>query len=882
MSNASFTFASNVKLTVPNGTTLTVQGAHLYACDQMWKGIEVQEGGKVIITPYIVSGTIQKTTLIEDALTAINFLPITQQQLSQVFAVDNTTFNKNQTAISIQGYPFINASTIFNIKNSLITCRSIFNTATPLTWPLTSTVKTLNNNTNLYANPYITTAYVISSLKAPNSGRAVFGIKLNNVGLTTGTTSNPVYNELIIGSTNPVEYNLFDHVETGIDVLNSNFTVQNCKFQDPKKIVITGTPSGFATGINAQCTNQTKYRSQVNSECAFYNQFRAIKVDYYADCNVTGNTFRSIRTIAYSASTPTTTIPGRYGVYLKCSDYNAVTIINNFMYNIEKGVYVGTEIVPQFNSPVINVNNNTIASNIPAQPISTNSVFDAITVLNVNSVPYGGTLYIQNNYLNGVYRGILVQNWSKTLISVFLNNLTLVDQANDPEQYGIAFKGNIGGTQKNQIAQNLVNGFTGSTTYTLTSGVLVESSNMNNVECNNTYNTYNGLHFKGTTNYTSTKRNTMQNNKYGFVLDGAAVQLGFQGALNAPCDNIWSGAWSPTLTPNGNFKTLVTNAANAFYSKMYIRSTNLGLASSFNPNNSFINISPSLSNYVYSSAQNNLWISSGPATSCNSALIIDDTTLVLEAASAQLSANLAQIDNVLTSDYAAKIQTDVYRSLDAEPSKMVENLELQAFYDSVAIGSKGSLLEVEKLLVEGDKAAAENQMTSILTSDLVEYNYKLFYELSLAYMNGAFSPQDSIELVTLATSCPETNGNVVYQARGLFNAIYSTAEIFEASCAPSEVKSMMIQSASNQQNAVEIELYPNPNKGEFTVKLPTDLGIVTIQIKDMTGKVLSSTTYQTNEQLIHVKSNLNSGMYYIEISNDLNQLIYLDKFMILN
>jgi hypothetical protein len=588
MSNASFMFASNVKLTVPSGTTLTIQGAHLYACDQMWKGIEVQDGGKVIIAPYIVSGTIQKTSLIEDALTAINILPISQQQQSQVLAVDNVTFNRNQTAISIQGYPFINANTIFTIKNSLITCRSIFNTATPLTWPLTSSVKTLNNNTNLYANPYITTAYSISTLKAPNTGRAVFGIKLNNVGLTTGTSANPVYNELIIGSTYPLEYNLFDHINTGIDVLNSNFTVQNCKFQDPKKTVITGTPSGFATGINALCTNQTKYRSQVNSESAFYNQFRAIKVDYYADCNITGNTFRSIRTIAYSASSPTTTIPGRYGVYLKCSDYNAVTIINNSMYNIEKGVYIGTESVPQFATPTINVNNNTISSNIPAQPISSNSVFDAITVLNVNSIPYNGTVNIQNNNITGVYRGILVQNWSKSFISVFLNNLTLADQANDPVQYGIAFKGNNGGTLKNQIAQNLVNGFTGSTTYTLTSGVLVESSNMNNVECNNTYNTYNGLHFKGTSNYTSTKRNTMQNNKYGFVLDGAAVQLGLQGALNAPCDNIWSGAWSPTNTPNGNFKTLVTNAADAKFSKMYIRSTNLGLASSFNPNNSYL------------------------------------------------------------------------------------------------------------------------------------------------------------------------------------------------------------------------------------------------------------------------------------------------------
>jgi hypothetical protein len=79
-----------------------------------------------------------------------------------------------------------------------------------------------------------------------------------------------------------------------------------------------------------------------------------------------------------------------------------------------------------------------------------------------------------------------------------------------------------------------------------------------------------------------------------------------------------------------------------------------------------------------------------------------------------------------------------------------------------------------------------------------------------------------------------------------------------------------------------LKFYPNPNNGEFTVELPKEFGIVTIQIKDMTGKVLSKTPYKTKEHLIQVKSNLNSGMYYIEILNDFNQLIFIDKIMILN
>jgi hypothetical protein len=79
-----------------------------------------------------------------------------------------------------------------------------------------------------------------------------------------------------------------------------------------------------------------------------------------------------------------------------------------------------------------------------------------------------------------------------------------------------------------------------------------------------------------------------------------------------------------------------------------------------------------------------------------------------------------------------------------------------------------------------------------------------------------------------------------------------------------------------------LKFYPNPNNGEFTLELPMQLDLLTVQLKDMTGKVLSKTTYKTNEQPIHVKSTLNSGMYYIEILTDFDQLIFIDKIMILN
>jgi hypothetical protein len=163
----------------------------------------------------------------------------------------------------------------------------------------------------------------------------------------------------------------------------------------------------------------------------------------------------------------------------------------------------------------------------------------------------------------------------------------------------------------------------------------------------------------------------MNNNKYGFVLDGAGVMLGDQGAPNAPCDNIWSGlTWSVTNTPNGKFKTLVRDGASAVNSKMYVRSTNISIPSSFNPNGSSSFILPlSSSTMTYSSVNNSIFVASGPATSCNSAYIPEDTTLVLEEAAVQMETAVNTMEtSSLSEEELAKQKTDVYRSIDSKPS----------------------------------------------------------------------------------------------------------------------------------------------------------------------------------------------------------------------
>lgn len=890
--NVTFT-NNNVKIlpgnsiTVLPNATLNIVGSHFFGCESMWEGIKVQSGGKVNIQPYVVSSIIQKTTLIEDALIGIDYLPITTLQTTPVLQVNHATFNKNNTSIRIQGYTFSNPNSIFSIKNSLFTCRQIYNTTTPNIWPKTGDIKITNGTTDPLDKPYInsnaTTGFPLTSMKAPLSLRSNVGLLISNVGTTSG--SGPYnYNELIIGSTTAAEYNLFDNLNGGIDVLNSNITVQNCKFQDPKKLVLIGIPTGFAFGVNTNCNNLQKYRAQVMNECAFYNMNRAVKIDYYNESLITGNTIRSQRTISHSASASNYYIPGRYGIYIRTNDYRNITMTNNTLYNIEKGIYVGTENVPLSSSPIIIIEQNTISASFPGFPGVNNSVFDAIQLVNVNSLPYPATVNVFSNALNEVYRGILLQTWNRSTINVSTNTLTMLDQANDPEQYGIAFKNVSGGAIKNTISLNFITGFTGSTTYSNTSGIKIESSFSNHLECNNVFNTFNGLHFKGNTTVTSTKRNTMNNNKYGFVLDGPGVSLGDQGASNAPCDNIWSGTtWDPTGTVNGEFKTLVTNGANAVSSEMYVRSTNLALPSSFNPNGSAHNISPSLSSMTYSPINSALFTAFGVATSCNSAYIPEDSTLVMEATAAQMEMTVYSIESsTLTEEELAKQETDVYRSLDASPELLDESLTLQEFYDSTTITNKGSLLNAEKAYATGNVSLTETILSSISPYDQIEYNYKLFYLLSLKNSDSTFTQIDSLDLHNLAIACPDKDGNIVYQARSLYNSIFASAETFESNCNESPTKSLTNFTDVFSEKEIGITIYPNPNNGEFLVYV-TDESVTSLTaiLRDVSGKLLYNSSMEIIDNKLKLSYLAKSGIYYLELINPVTNNSFTEKIIIL-
>lgn len=77
-----------------------------------------------------------------------------------------------------------------------------------------------------------------------------------------------------------------------------------------------------------------------------------------------------------------------------------------------------------------------------------------------------------------------------------------------------------------------------------------------------------------------------------------------------------------------------------------------------------------------------------------------------------------------------------------------------------------------------------------------------------------------------------------------------------------------------------LKLYPNPNKGEFTVELPKSYDDIILQISDLSGKVVYSSFEKTAASSIKIKSVLIPGMYTFEIKNAQNNLLFREKLIV--
>lgn len=69
-------------------------------------------------------------------------------------------------------------------------------------------------------------------------------------------------------------------------------------------------------------------------------------------------------------------------------------------------------------------------------------------------------------------------------------------------------------------------------------------------------------------------------------------------------------------------------------------------------------------------------------------------------------------------------------------------------------------------------------------------------------------------------------------------------------------------------------VYPNPTSGDIFFELPSGLEATTIEIVDLSGKVIIKDTYQA-----HMRLSLNAGVYFIRLKNR-EQIVSMERLMV--
>ena len=211
----------------------------------------------------------------------------------------------------------------------------------------------------------------------------------------------------------------------------------------------------------------------------------------------------------------------------------------------------------------------------------------------------------------------------------------------------------------------------------------------------------------------------------------------------------------------------------------------------------------------------------------------------------------------------------------------------------VSAESLGNYKNIEQKLSSGQLALAQSLIAAFSPTTNIENNYKTFYTLQRAYLqNQDLTMLQNIQLLLLAYQCPFTDGQVVYNARALYNLVNQTAIVYnDFNCnalgfsfgrtASDSVKlsnddeSILMQLEVLEKQSVEkfkpfekYTLYPNPATNYVTIVSNTNTENVHIQITDVNGKILISgakaiLNFETSLQL-----NLISGIYFVNITND--------------
>jgi hypothetical protein len=582
------------------------------------------------------------------------------------------------------------------------------------------------------------------------------------------------------------------------------------------------------------------------------------------DCNYA--TFRSTQTntvnntVFERGNTGITASTNRFNYIIKSNRFNNVNVGVNIPLSSGSFTY-GVSTYTGILVSEMNISQNYFGAQLTNTTSITNQFMHiavAVTGPGSSSWWYNPSLglSVNTNTINRVYRGTYINGSQMNPAIIKDNSIILVNDG----QFGTSFNSQYGisvsSCSAHAVQTNTISA--ANTTNTLVTLIYSGSNSGVSVLCNSLSTAYQGFVFNAPHTGTNLwKGNKMQTLQRGFVLSNNG-QIGQQGSNGNPIDNQWNGSgW--TGSNNG---TYIDATSDAQFSKLWTRNTAPWMPPNAGYPIGYLSQSYGVTANTPTTATGSYNCGGGgnppPGGNRMMSSAYDEPNYYAGSSNFRtLAAEMNETEYIeATANYRYLIQHDSIRQSDTA---------LQAFCDALAGSSIEKFFLADENLRNNDINQARNLAESVNPVNNVEATYRLFYNLNHNQLTNEFTETDSTSLYEVANRCPGVDGEAVYYARSLYNAIYATVYKFNEDCETNSVARIMAVNKYNN-NSFRMKLFPNPTSGYIRIETTED-GLMPYVIKDVAGKILLNGNLNVKNNFANLNVDLNNGVYLITITD---------------
>ncbi len=180
---------------------------------------------------------------------------------------------------------------------------------------------------------------------------------------------------------------------------------------------------------------------------------------------------------------------------------------------------------------------------------------------------------------------------------------------------------------------------------------------------------------------------------------------------------------------------------------------------------------------------------------------------------------------------------------------------------------------------------AASALGSVSNQDDMDANHSVYDVCLLHYTDTTqtFTPTDSLALTNLCAKCPYTEGFVVFRARALYNEIYHVIENFTDECSTSNSSRFANKTSDERiEQQLQVEFYPNPNNGLFTIEMDVETDNLQIKVFDVAGKEIYNSYLKITNYNNTMRLDLKNGIYFVEIQSNSSHTKIIKKLVINN